>query len=184
MRRLLPLAGLAAVAALVAAGVVVAHALGTGSDRPSAQPPAQTPEAFMTRVLRLTVDGRFDEAWTILHPAHQRIAPRERFVGCRASDPAIAGYHLVSARVVGKRYVRIDSPGIPQHTSTQVTLRFEIADAAGRTLPAELATVRAVWIDTRWAWVLPDREIPTFRSGRCLPSPPVTVPSGTTRGES
>lgn len=178
MRRLLPVAALAAVGALVAAAVVVVHGSLTGND---AAAPPPTPEAFMERVLRLTVDGRFDEAWTVLHPAHQRIAPREEFVRCRASDPTISGYHLVSARLVAKRYVRIDSPGVPQHTSTQVTLRFEIADASGRTHPAELATVRAVWTDTRWAWVLPDREIPTFRSGRCLPSPPVTVPSAASR---
>jgi hypothetical protein len=137
----------------------------TGGSTPEAKP--SSPEEFMTRVLRLTVDGRHDEAWTILHPGHQQIAPRERFVGCRTADASIAGYRLVSTQFVTKRYVRIDSPSVPQHTATQVVLRFRIADDTGRTLPAEDATVRAVWIDTRWAWVLPDREIPTFRSGAC-----------------
>lgn len=131
----------------------------------AAQPPS--PEAFMTRVLRLTVEARYAEAWTLLHPGHQQLAPRGRFVRCRANDPTIAPYRLVSARFVQKRYARIVSPGVPQRTSTQVVLRFRMADGRGNTSPATDATVRAVWIDTRWAWVLPDGDIPAFRAGRC-----------------
>ena len=131
----------------------------------SAQPPS--PEAFMTRVLRLTVEARYAEAWSLLHPGHQRFAPRARFVRCRSTDPTIAPYRLVSARFVAKRYVQIASPGVPQRTSTQIVLRFRMADGQGRTFPAADATVRAVWIDTRWAWVLPDTDIPAFRAGRC-----------------
>ncbi len=127
----------------------------------------ESPEAFMTRVLRLTVEARYAQAWALLHPAHQRLASRGRFVRCRSADPTLAPYRLVSARFIEKRYVRIDSPGVPQHTSTQVILRFRIADDTGRSLAPTDATVRAVWIDTRWAWVLPDREIPAFRAGRC-----------------
>lgn len=130
-----------------------------------AQPPS--PEAFMTRVLRLTVEARYAEAWTLLHPGHQRLAPRSRFVRCRSTDPTIARYRLVSARFVQKRLVRIVSPGVPQRTSTQVVLRFRMADGRGTTYPATDATVRAVWIDTRWAWVLPDGDIPAFSAGRC-----------------
>jgi hypothetical protein len=120
----------------------------------------------MARVLRLTVEARYAQAWALLHPGHQSLAPKARFVRCRTSDPTIDRYRLVSSRFITKRYVRIDSPGVPQHTSTQVVLRFRIADAQG-TAPATDATVRAVWIDTRWAWVLPDRELPSFRAGRC-----------------
>lgn len=163
MRGLLPLAALAALAATAALAAIIV----LGDNDASTGPAAQTPEAFMARVLRLTTEGRYGDAWSILHPGHQRLAPREQFVRCRATDPAIAGYRFVSARFVSKRYIRIDSPGIPQHTSTQVVLRFRIADDSGGTSPASDATVRAVWIDTRWAWVLPDREIPAFRAGRC-----------------
>jgi hypothetical protein len=150
---------------LSVAVVALALALVAAAAPAPAQPPS--PEAFMTRVLRLTVEARYAQAWTLLHPAHQRLAPRGRFVRCRSADPTIAPYRLVSARFVEKRYVRIDSPGVPQKTSTQVVIRFRIADAQGRMPPAADATVRAVWIDTRWAWVLPDREIPAFRAGRC-----------------
>lgn len=162
MRKLAPLLSLIGVAAVAGVSVVVVASRTGGSDAPP-----QTPEAFMTRVLKLTVDGDYAEAWSVLHPGHQQIAPRGRFVGCRSADASIAGYRFVSARFVEKRLVRIESPGVPQRTATQVVLRFRIADGEGKTLPPEDATVRAVWIDTRWAWVLPDREIPTFRSGRC-----------------
>jgi hypothetical protein len=136
-----------------------------GAAAAPAQPPS--PEAFMTRVLRLTVEARYAQAWALLHPGHQRLAPRARFVQCRSTDPTIAPYKLVSSRFVEKRYVRIESPGVSQRTSTQVVLRFRMADDTGRAYPATDATVRAVWIDTRWAWVLPDRDIPAFRAGRC-----------------
>ena len=162
MRRVLPLIAVAGVAGI--AGVAAYVILDGSSSHAAPQPP----EAFMSRVLELTVDERYDEAWTFLHPGHQQLVPRQRFVRCRESDPTIAGYRFVSASFVSKRYVPIESPGIPQHTSTEVVLRFRIAErTSGRTLPAEEATVRAVWIDRRWAWVIPERELPTFRAGRC-----------------
>lgn len=125
-----------------------------------------TPEDFMRRVLRDTVEARYAQTWSLLHPAHQRLAPRAVFVRCRSGDAAIAGYRLVSVRLVGKRLKRIDVPLVPQRTSTAVTLRFVIADATGNQ-PATDATVHAVWIGTRWAWILPTAEIPSFRAGRC-----------------
>jgi hypothetical protein len=161
MRRLAPLLALLGVA--VAAGLVVVVVAG----RSDPKAPPESPEAFMARILRLTTEERYAEAWSSLHPGHQAIAPRERFISCRTADTTISGFRFVSARFLSKRLTRIDSPGIPQHTSTQVVLRFRVADRAGNALPPTDATVRAVWIDTRWAWVLPDREIPTFRAGRC-----------------
>lgn len=152
-----------------AVGIVVTMvlvALAGLAATPAAAAP-ESPEAFMTRVLKLTVEGRYGQAWSLLHPGHQRLAPRARFVRCRSTDPTLDRYRLVSSRFIQKRYVRIDSPGVPQHTSTQVVLRFRIADGSESALPVGDATVRAVWIDTRWAWVLPDGEIPAFRAGRC-----------------
>lgn len=144
---------------------VVVLAAGIGTVPAAAAP--ETPEAFMARVLRLTVEARYAQAWALLHPGHQQLAPKALFVRCRSTDPTLGRYRLLSARFVSKRYVRIDSPGVPQHTSTQVVLRFRISDPNGSAQSAADATVRAVWIDTRWAWVLPDRDIPAFRAGRC-----------------
>jgi hypothetical protein len=150
----------AVVALTVGLAVLAGPAAGARSAAPA------KPEDFMRGVLRDTVEARYAKTWAHLHPAHQRLAPRAVFVRCRSGDATIAGYRLVSVELVSKRLKRIDVPLVPQRTSTAVTLRFVIADAAGKQ-PAADATVHAVWIGTRWAWVLPSGEIPSFRAGRC-----------------
>lgn len=127
---------------------------------------AESPETFMKRVLRLTVEARYAEAWTLLHPAHQRFAAKEQFVRCRAADPALAAYRLASTRLVSKSSAPLASPGVPQRRATRLVLRFRIADDA-QVYPAADATVNAVWTGRRWAWVLPAGEVPAFRAGRC-----------------
>lgn len=127
---------------------------------------AEPPEAFMKRVLQFTVEARYAEAWTLLHPAHQRLAPKQQFVRCRATDPSLSAFHLASSKLLSKRTARLASPGVPQNRSTRVVLRFRIADAT-QVYPATDASVNAVWTGRRWAWVLPADEIPAFRAGRC-----------------
>lgn len=127
---------------------------------------AESPGAFMQRVLRLTVEAQYGQAWTLLHPAHQRVVSRQQFVRCRVNDPSLAAYRLASARVVSKRTARLASPGVPQRQSTRVVLRFRIADDS-QVYPATDASVNAVWTGRRWAWVLPAAEVPVFRAGRC-----------------
>jgi hypothetical protein len=127
---------------------------------------AESPTAFMQRVLRLTVEAKYAQAWTLLHPAHQRLVSKQQFVRCRASDPSLSAYRLASARVVSKRTASLTSPGVPQRQSTRVVLRFRIADGS-QVYPATDAAVNAVWTGRRWAWVLPADEVPVFRAGRC-----------------
>jgi hypothetical protein len=127
---------------------------------------AESPTAFMQRVLRLTVEAKYAQAWTLLHPAHQRLVSKQQFVRCRASDPSLSAYRLASARVVSKRTASLTSPGVPQRHSTRVVLRFRIADGS-QVYPATDAAVNAVWTGRRWAWVLPADEVPVFRAGRC-----------------
>ena len=126
----------------------------------------ERPERFMERVLRLTVEGRHGQAWALLHPAHQRFAPRAAFVACRVGDPSIAPYRLVSARLVSKRSTSLSVPGVRQRTATQMVIRFRIADDTGSETAAD-ARVHAVWTGARWAWILPAAEIPAFRAGHC-----------------
>ncbi|MGL6278191.1 MAG: hypothetical protein ACRC50_01370 [Gaiella sp.] len=148
-----------AVVVLLLAALVGVPA-GAAADAP------ESPESFMKRVLRFTVEARYAEAWTLLHPAHQRYVTKQRFARCRANDPTLAAYRLASSTLVSKAPATLASPGIPQKRSTRVVLRFRIADAS-QIYPATEATVNAVWTGSRWAWVLPAGEVPAFRSGRC-----------------
>ena len=125
----------------------------------------EKPEDFMQKVVRLTVAGRHAEAWSLLHPAHQKLAPRSRFVRCRTEPAGTPPSRIVSAEFQGKRFERIDTQLIPQHTATAVKLKLVVATGAKRE-PAEV-TVRAVWTGKRWAWILPASNIVAFRAGKC-----------------
>ena len=146
--------------------VLAATALvGNGHAADTTATSAQKPEDFMRKIVGLTVAAHYVEAWSLLHPAHQTLVPRSRFVRCRTDPAGTPPSRVVSAVFDGKRYERIDVPLIPQHTATAVKLKLVIATGAKRE-PAEV-TVRAVWTGTRWAWLLPARNIPAFRAGRC-----------------
>ena len=145
---------------LVAAGVG-----GNGLAAGSKTTAIQKPENFMQRVVRLTVAGHHAEAWSLLHPAHQKLAPRSRFVRCRTEPTGTPPSRVVSAEFQGKRYERIDTALIPQHTATAVRLKLSVATGTMRE-PADV-TVRAVWTGKRWAWILPAGNIVAFRAGKC-----------------
>jgi hypothetical protein len=147
-------------ASLAVAGVG-GNALAAGSSAGT----IQKPEDFMQKVVRLTVSGHNAEAWALLHPAHQKLAPRSRFVRCRTEPAGTTPSRIASAEFQGKRYTRIDTPLIPQHTATAVKLKLLVATGAKR-IPAEV-TVRAVWTGQRWAWILPVSNIVAFRAGKC-----------------
>lgn len=150
---------------VVLAALVAAAAVGNSFAARGTTVSAQKPEDFMRTIVRLTVSAHHAEAWALLHPAHQKLAPRSRFVRCRADPPGTPPSRLVSAVFDGKRYERIEIPLIPQHTATAVRLKLVIATRAKR-VPA-VVTVRAVWIGSRWTWILPASNIPAFRAGRC-----------------
>jgi len=151
----------AAILVVLAAAALVGNGLAANSTAAS----AQKPEDFMRKIVRLTVAAHYGEAWSLLHPAHQKLVPRSRFVRCRADPAGTPPSRVASAVFDGKRYERIDIPLIPEHTATAVKLKLVIATGAKRE-PADV-TVRAVWTGTRWAWILPASNIPAFRAGRC-----------------
>jgi len=146
--------------------VVVTAALagcGLAPDSKTAAP--QKPEDFMREIVRLTVSANDAKAWSLLHPAHQKLVTRSRFVRCRAAPQGTPPSRVVSSVFDGKRYEQIDVPLIPEHTSTAVKLKLVVATGQKRE-PADV-TVRAVWIGKRWAWILPSSNIPAFLAGRC-----------------
>lgn len=149
---------------LALAAIVAALAGGTGQAAPSSMS-AQKPEVFMSKIVRLTVASRNAEVYALLHPAHQKLVPKSRFLQCRAEPAGQAPTRVVSSVFDGKRFERIDVPLIPQHTSTAVRLKLVVARGAVRE-PATV-TVHAVWIGTRWAWYLPAGNIPAFKAGKC-----------------
>src|SRR6266540_465316 len=53
---------------------------------------------FATHVVELIAANRYEDAWALLHPLHQSLAPRAEYVGCEGEAP-IPG-HLESVRVL------------------------------------------------------------------------------------
>ena len=153
------------VVGLSALVVLAAAATGGNGLAAGTSAPVQKPEEFMSKIVRLTLASRNFEVWALLHPAHQKLVPRSRFLQCRSEPPGTQPTRVVSSVFDGKRYERIDVPLIPQHTSTAVRLRLVVARGTIRE-PATV-TVHAVWIGTRWAWYLPAGNIPAFKAGKC-----------------
>jgi len=153
------------VLALVVLAALAGASVAGGGRAAATSAQVQKPEEFMSRIVRLTLASRNGEVWALLHPAHQKLVPRSRFLQCRSEPPGTEPTRVVSSVFDGKRYERIDVPLIPQHTSTAVRLKLVVARGALRE-PATV-TVHAVWIGDRWAWYLPAANIPAFRAGKC-----------------
>jgi hypothetical protein len=145
-----------------------------GTSAPKSGSPAQTAGLFMTSLIREKATGEYDLAWKSLHPLHQQVAPRAKYLACenktvfpgtlrkvsvvRVKDEPvlIAGQdHTVASKAVTIR-VSVDSPGIPRPVV--------VTD-----------TYHAIAVDGHWTWILTRKNFADYRAGHCpgLP-PPVT----------
>jgi hypothetical protein len=125
------------------------------------QDPAATgPGRAQVRLLEYIYGGRYDRAWGDLHPAHQRIAPRARFVRC-AGQVAPAG-DLESIEVLEVFDDDAEITGIPDADSRAVRLRVTSFEGESDTF-----VNHAVQVNERWRWVLDEDAVTAFRENRC-----------------
>jgi hypothetical protein len=154
-------AGLGAlgVAAVAAATVVLAVRSGDESEAE----PEQRPGAFMEQVYRSLLVGRHGGAWDLLHPAHQAVVTRARYVECAAEWPPSP--ELQRFQVLEVYTDPLDVPLIPETTSTAV--RYLVTVGAGSESDTFTATGHAVAVDGRWRWVLAVPDVGAFERGEC-----------------
>ena len=144
----------------VVAAASAAAASGGLSTRPLQQTSKTTAETFAVRTVRLLAKNRYAEAWTSLHPAHQRVVgSRAAYVRCERAT-LIPGTSI-ALTVLATRSKTLTISGIGSVRTQAVTLRILIAG-----LPTRL-TVHVLLVDGRWRWVLPETRYALYRDRGC-----------------
>jgi hypothetical protein len=155
----------AAVLAAVGAAALVAL-IGEESEPAPAvasAPSPLRPGTLIEQVYGRLHGGQYGRAWDLLHPAHQAIVSRARYIACAADWPQTPG--LARFEVLRVYDDPIDVPLVPQRTSKAVTYRVTLT--AGGLRDSFTSTGHAVDVAGRWRWVLAGPDIETFLDGQC-----------------
>lgn len=149
MGRLAQLAAIAALSALVCAGC-------GGEEDLSASGPGEAQVTLLENIY-----GRnYDRAWADLHPAHQQIAPKERFVRCSQQVATIGALESIEVLDVFDDDAAI--PNVDEGETRAVRLRVTSFEGDSDTF-----VHHAVRVGDRWRWVLNERSVSAYRQGRC-----------------
>jgi hypothetical protein len=140
----------------IAAAAVLAGA-GCGGEEDLA---ASGPGAAQVRLLENLYSGQYARAWGDLHPAHQRIAPRARFVRC--AGQVVPRGELESIEVLDVFDDDATFAGIEDGDSRAVRLRVTSFDGDSDTF-----VNHAIRVDDRWRWVLNEESVAAYRRNRC-----------------
>lgn len=104
--------------------------------------------------------GRYDLAWDDLHPKHQQIAPRSRFVRCSA-QVAPSG-DLESIEVLDVFDDEAVIPGIEDGETKAVRVRVNSLQGDSDTF-----VNHQVEVGETWRWVLNATAFQAYEMGRC-----------------
>jgi hypothetical protein len=153
-------------AAIAAAVLGVAAAIAVSGAFAAFRTAPRSPDAraFAAHVVELIASNRYDDAWTLLHPVHQSLAPRAEYVGCEKAEP-IPG-HLESVRVL-----RVFAERTPLGTgsfadSEAVVVKIAIGGGPGANVVVT-DTVHAVAVHGQWRWIMPPARVQAYGAGRC-----------------
>ena len=153
------------------------HAVPEQHESPPVLGPAEGPGDFFKRHLEDEFSGRFGRSWDELHPAHQRVVTRERYVMCRSElfDQAGAWAELEQFDVLDVCDDPLDLPEIPEKTSKAVTVQFTLR--CGEQTRSATDIVHAIQAGGRWAWILPVSAYRAYEAGSCPGGVVATAPA-------
>jgi hypothetical protein len=121
---------------------------------------ASGPGAAQVQLLENLYGGRYERAWADLHPAHQRIAPRARFVRC--AQQVVPRGDLEAIEVLDVFEDDAEFAGIPDAEARAVRLRVTSFQGDSDTF-----VNHAVRVGERWRWVLNPNSVAAYRRNRC-----------------
>lgn len=136
-------------AVLLAAGCGGRH--GNGS--------TDSPGHAQTRLLENIFTGQLDAAYATLHPAYQRLVPRQRFVACAHANSL---GNLDSIKVLEVYDDPVDIPGSGQVPAKAV--RVQLTSSNGKLRPFVNHEVK---VGSDWRWVMNRKAVKAYRAGRC-----------------
>jgi|GEM_PF-1383336 len=151
-------------AALLLAGA----ASGCGRGGGPSSGPGESAGAFMTRILREEIGGRWAAQWGELHPGHQKLITRAQYVTCSESvgTNVATGRETIQVRSVRDQAIHVR--GVPEATAKLVTIRL------GRPASGPVTyRLHAVLDAGRWTWILGPAFLDALRHGRCLDGSPL-----------
>ena len=121
---------------------------------------------FYTRRIDYEFKGQFGRSWDELHPGQQALVPRTKYEECRdESSEQFAGAELKSLEVVETYEDPIEVIGVPERTSTAVTVRIAVTDGSESQTVTD--TFHAIAVNGKWVWILPPADIRAFKAGNC-----------------
>ena len=143
--------------AICAAGVLALACAACGGDEDLASSGAGEAQV---EVLDNLFGGRYDLAWKALHPKHQQIAPRSRFVRCSAQ--VASSDDLESIEVLD---VFDDNSAIPRIQGGETkAVRVRVTSLEG---DSDTFVNHQVEVGEKWRWVLNADAIRAYQRGRC-----------------
>jgi hypothetical protein len=142
---------------LAVAVLLAAACAGCGGEE---DPATSGPGIAQVELLENLYGGRYARAWADLHPAHQRLAPRARFVRC--AGRAVPRGDLESIEVLEVFDDDAEIAGIPEADARAVRLRVTSFEGDSDTF-----VNHAIRIAERWRWVLNEDAVAAYRRNRC-----------------
>ncbi|HAX25926.1 MAG TPA: DUF4878 domain-containing protein [Thermomicrobiales bacterium] len=102
-------------------------------------------------------------AWDALHPAQQRVVPKDLFIRCgvdseKTKDPKVDNLEILETRKVNK-----DLPWVGKVDATEVKIRMLQGEDTRE------GFYDVVKVDGTWRWTLTTRSLSAFEAGNCPP---------------
>ena len=143
--------------------LVVLAGCGGGDDEPE-----QTPEAFVTTLIRQLGSGQASSAWEELHPEHREQVPRQLYVRCEKGDGF--GGEVTKIDVLEVKPEPATVPGTSgERPSTAVTVGITLKVPDVEEPERFSMTAHVFETDGRWSWVIGPVDFASYIAGRCPP---------------
>ena len=128
--------------------------------------PEQTPEAFVSTLIRQLGDGEAASAWEELHPEHRDRVPRQLYVRCERGDGF--GGEVTKIDVLDVKSEPATIPGgFGEHPSTAVTVGITLKVPNAQEPEKFSMTAHVFETGGRWSWVIGPVDFASYLAGRC-----------------
>ena len=104
--------------------------------------------------------GQFDDAYDLLHPAHQKLVSRTLFDRCARGSIPVGQLDSIQILDVFDETTRIPELGEQETKAVRVRLRFNNGQSA-------TFVNHSLEVDDRWVWVLNTHAAESYKAGRC-----------------
>ncbi len=166
-RRILVIAAAAVVAVAVAVAAAAIVLSGGGGAATSAA--ASTPDVsrFMTDVVGSVVRNDYADAWSMLNPEHQRVAPEREYIKCERLNPITVTLSAVRILSVNDRWFAMPGRDTPVH-GKEIRVRLTLANPKTEERAQSFHVFHVVRVGSHWTWILPQSAYDLYRTDSCF----------------